>query len=714
MRSIALSVAAIAAFASSAQQASCGFDVLNELLASPARTSAIDNLDHQVLGIPLAQLRGTGYSIPVVFHVIHDNGPENVPDSILQQCIEQVDLRYQNGGPYADTTGHVVPVNFCLASVDPFGQSTTGITRHQNAQAITSMGQWPLLKNIARWDPYRYLNVWVVRTITDQNVDGYSSFPAELGAASDGVVIEAQYLLNNHLPAHEFGHYLGLYHTFQGYCWNYNCQLDGDHVCDTPPDDSNWFTCLELRCSSETDDTTGLSPFSGDVPELPNYMDYSGCPRSFSQGQADRMAGYMALTRTGLNSSYACGSVPYGPPPSATIEVDSSGCTGRVTFTNLTPNTEFAQWDLGHDGWDAVGPSWTMTFDSTGSYSLFVVVGGPQGCDSLLLNFHVRVAPTAQFPIVSADPGPVVDPWNNLVTACPGDTITFAATPGMQSYLWSTGATTSSITVPITGPFHVSLTTVDSNGLAWNSCAYDTVNVHLAPTITCSPGDTVHCGDNLAIGIPVPADPVSYTWYQNGGLLIGFANVLYTASWNIGTDQYALRLTDNVGCSLWSNTLDITTLPTVPPVITQVGPDLVLDHTVLNMNWYTAAGTPVFNVDVPAVFTNAPPGCYYVAGFDCASVVSDTVCVLSLGLPPARADGTRLYPQPAQGTLWSRPVPPLDTKLMVLDATGRAVLAPSAAELRDGLPISSLPAGSYYLVLASSRGREVLPFYHIP
>lgn len=702
------------ALRATAQQAGCGFDTMNELLASPARTAVTDHLDHEVLNVRLTLLRGTGYTIPVVFHVVHDNGPENVPDSILQLALEQVNLRFQNAAPYTDTTGHVVPVSFCLASVDPYGQATTGITRHQNAQAITSIGQWPVLKNIVRWDPFRYLNVWVVRSITDTNTDGYSSFPSELGSASDGVVIESQYLVNSHLPAHEFGHYLGLYHTFQGYCWNYNCQLDGDHVCDTPPDDSNWFTCMELRCNTETLDTTGLSPFASDVRELPNYMDYSGCPHSFSQGQADRMAGFMALTRTALNESYGCGAQPFGPPPVASVFVDSSGCTGIVTFTNTTPNAEFAQWDLGNDGWDAVGPSWTVAFDSTGTYTLLVCIGGPQGGDSLLFSFHVRVSPTPQYPIASAYPAPVLDPWNSLLTACPGDTITFTGAPGMESYQWSTGATTASIVMPITGPFHASLTAVDSNGLAWNSCAFDTVNVHLPPEITSQQGDTIHCGDGLIIEMPAPAFPVSYTWYRNGGLLIGFANVLSTAGWTIGTEQYAVRLTDNVGCDLWTNTLDIAILPTIPPVITQVGPDLVLDHTVMNMNWYTSDGVPLFTMNVPSVYANAPPGCYYVAGFDCAPVTSDTLCVVVTGSDDIRPATTVLYPQPAHELLWVTPSPSSDTRALVLDAMGRAVLWPALTELRDGLNIGTLPPGTYHLLLASSLGRKMLRFERMP
>ena len=707
--------AVLLAITAHAQQPGCGFDALNERLTSPARTATIDHLDRQVLSIPSDRSRGTGHTIPVVFHVVHDNGPENVPDSILQLAVDQVNLRYQNTEPYADPTGHVVPVTLCLAGTDPFGGPTTGVTRHSSAHTTTSMAAWEPLKGIARWDPYRYLNVWVVRSITDQNVDGYSSFPADAGTAWDGVVIEAQYLVNNYLLTHELGHYLGLYHTFQGYCWNYNCELDGDHVCDTPPDDSNWFTCMELRCNSETQDTSGLSPFTGDVPELPNYMDYSGCTsRSFSQGQVDRMSAFLATARTGLDSSYGCGTHPYGPPPVASVQIDSSGCTGQITFINTTPDAAFVQWDLGNDGWDAVGPVWAATFDSTGTYAVLVAVGTAQGTDTLVLTFHVRVPPTAQYPIVGGYDGLVVDPWNNLPTACLGDTLPLSGAPGMLSYLWSTGDTTPAITWPVTGPFHLSLTTVDSTGAAWTSCAFDSVNVHPPSQITSAVGDTIHCGDLLTISMPVPDFPVSYTWFRDGGVLIGSTTLLISPSWSIGTVQYVVRLTDNAGCELWTNALDITTLPTVPPVITQVGADLMLDHTVMNMNWYTADGAAVFNMNVPAVYANAPPGCYYVAGYDCAPVMSDTLCVLPLGLPSAPSTGAVLFPQPAQDRLWLRPAPTNGTTSWLTDATGRILRRIPASAWAGGLAIDDLSPGTYQLVLPMDAPPRTHRFVKVP
>lgn len=94
-----------------------------------------------------------------------------------------------------------------------------------------------------------------------------------------------------------------------------------------------------------------------------------------------------------------------------------------------------------------------------------------------------------------------------------------------------------------------------------------------------------------------------------------------------------------------------------------------------------------------------PPGCYYVAGYDCAPVMSDTVCVLALGIPPAQATGAVLFPQPAQDRLWLRPAPPNGTTSWLSDATGRTLRRIPASAWAEGLAIGDPAPGTYQLVL---------------
>jgi hypothetical protein len=130
-----------------------------------------------------------------------------------------------------------------------------------------------------------------------QNLLGWATFPWNLASnpTMDGIVIHyasfpggslAPYNLGG-TGSHESGHWVGLYHTFQGGCDGGNCSGAGDLVCDTPGEATATSGCPSGK---DTCPDAGLDP-------IHNYMDYSTdiCYTNFTSGQ-DARADFMMST----------------------------------------------------------------------------------------------------------------------------------------------------------------------------------------------------------------------------------------------------------------------------------------------------------------------------------------------------------------------------------------------------------------------------------
>lgn len=280
------------------------------------------------------------YEIPVVVHILMNNACTQgvISDALVQSQIDILneDFLALLGTPGGN--GNDVQVRFSLATVDPLGNPTRGITRNCNTTWFNDGGAY---WNTLAWDPNRYLNIY---TNQASGALGYVPFlPADgggafVGGASDRVVVLWSSFGRNapigppynqgRTATHEVGHYLGLEHTFNGGCASATppaCYTSGDLICDTNSEASPTFSPCFL----------GAKSTCGSVDPSDNYMDYSDdlCMEQFTPEQAKRLRCSLEHYRPNL---YAIGGYNHTVTPGQAATTNTwavSGATpGQTTY----------------------------------------------------------------------------------------------------------------------------------------------------------------------------------------------------------------------------------------------------------------------------------------------------------------------------------------------------------------------------------------------
>jgi hypothetical protein len=289
------------------------------------------------------------YTIPVVFHILHAGGSENISDA---QVIDAVNILTRDfNADNADTSDVVAAfknkignpkVAFKLATIDPQGQCTNGIVRHYdlNTDWTSDMSHY-----IYTWPRHKYLNIYVVKTI-ESGAAGYTYLPGTgIGTMADAIVILSNYVGSigsgnqgtSRALTHEVGHWLNLPHV-----WGYNNQpgqaCGDDGVSDTPV--TKGYTSCSIN------NTKICNPSV--IENIQNYMDYAYCQRMFTIGQSSRMVNALNssvagrnnlstaanLAATGVNQAPVCGPIAQ-LLPFTTLTV----CVGQnLTIKSFTHN----------------------------------------------------------------------------------------------------------------------------------------------------------------------------------------------------------------------------------------------------------------------------------------------------------------------------------------------------------------------------------------
>ena len=249
----------------------------------------VDQIEQQIVR-SRTRTKGSSITIPVWFHVIDrgagfSNG--EVPEAMIRAQLRVLE------DSYAGRTG---------GAGSGFGFELAGVTRTTNATWFQSMAtdfelELEIKQRLRRGGP-ETLNIY---TVDGGPYLGFAYFPSVLlspeNAALDGVVVDWRSLpggtfdiySEGDTATHEVGHWLALFHTFDG-----KCGSKGDLVSDTPAEFAPAFNCPIGRDSCSGTSKPGLDPIF-------NFMDYTqdSCMHQFSNGQVQRMQAAWAAFRAG-------------------------------------------------------------------------------------------------------------------------------------------------------------------------------------------------------------------------------------------------------------------------------------------------------------------------------------------------------------------------------------------------------------------------------
>lgn len=373
--------------------------------------------------------------IPVVFHVLHTYGAENISKEQIEEQILTLNEAFRkknrdtiNISPLFKDLAADARVEFRLAKKDPNGNCTDGILRIYTTQTTNA---WDNVKSISRWDNKKYLNIWVVKSINSQGVSngiiaGFAQFPweASSAASTDGIVVDYRYVgRGKNTLVHEAGHYFGLFHTFQDGCSGSNCLYSGDRICDTPPVLKANFGCNK-----------GINTCATDNPNLPdmieNYMDYTDCTYMFTKGQKERMDNMFVNYRSQLisaSNAVATGvdgtfNADYCKPKADFYNTTYVICEGdSIRFFDNSYNSTVTNYEWTFAGGypqteTAKNPA--IKYSQSGTYTATLKVSNPAGTDVTSKQVTIKVLPS-----ISDFKSPVTEGFETINLANNGWTV---------------------------------------------------------------------------------------------------------------------------------------------------------------------------------------------------------------------------------------------------------------------------------------------------
>ncbi len=356
------------------------------------------------------------YTVPVVVHVVHLGGAENISDEQIHDGIDQLnkDFNGENSDldetitEFEDIIG-ILDIEFKLATKDPSGNCHPGITRtFSNTTYDTGLtaGSHPIIEAVqeehGNWPQNKYMNIFIC--IDPSGAAGYTFNPGNwypAGGMIGSIMLRHDYMgtigtsseFRGHTLSHEVGHWLNLSHPWGGSNTPglaSNCGSD-DGVADTP-NTRGWDNCSDVY--GET---------CGSLDNVQNIMDYSYCSTMFTEGQAARVQSsltgttaqrYKLFTATNLNATGTNG-------PGALCEAKFSSdtrsiCQGStVSFTDESFHTVTSRTWTFEGGAPATSTlaNPTVVYNTPGAYNVTLTVNNGGDSETRTVSNYVVVLP---------------------------------------------------------------------------------------------------------------------------------------------------------------------------------------------------------------------------------------------------------------------------------------------------------------------------------
>jgi len=404
------------------------------------------NLDKILLEEALEKIKngsiekGVVYKIPVVFHILHNNGIENISREQILDAIEIINTDFRKLNSDANNVASAFQgfaadseIELVLATKAPNGACFGGITRtvsqltydgSEGAAQVDAIVNGNDVYN-GDWPGNKYLNIYVCAEV--HGAAGYTYRPTGNFGAS---MYAGIWVLNNYVGSvgtssattsraltHELGHWLGLHHTWgpNNNPGNSASCSDDDGVADTPLTIGVTSCVLNSNTCDDTNPSGGTSSSwnYNVVDNVENYMDYSYCSKMFTQGQANLMRAILNSSTSGRSHLWknsnlnATGTTGSGSLCAADFIISNDKvCSGElIQFTDESFNN-VTSWSWSFPGGNpssSIQQNPQVTYTSPGKYSVTLTAySGGSSLSSTKTNAITVLPSAATLPLIES------------------------------------------------------------------------------------------------------------------------------------------------------------------------------------------------------------------------------------------------------------------------------------------------------------------------